>query len=69
MMVKKSTSKRGKKPHTVTKTDELNELMDIKKLLILLLLKSGVKAESIRKLLNMDQGNFSRMFPITKLLK
>lgn len=48
---------------------ELKELRDIKKLLILNLLESGVKAESIWKLLDMDQGDFSREFPVRKLLK
>ncbi len=48
---------------------ELNELRDIKKLLILSLLKSEVPAESIAQLLDVDTGDFSRDFPVRKLLK
>lgn len=48
---------------------ELRELMDIKKLLILNLLRLDVPAESIAELLGMDKGNFSREFPVRKLLK
>jgi len=49
--------------------EELNELRDIKKLLVLNLLKLEVPAESIADLLKMDPGNFSREFPVKKLLK
>jgi hypothetical protein len=48
---------------------ELNELVSIKKLLVFQLLKEGTPGTSIAKLLGMDQGNFSRMFPVKKLLK
>lgn len=48
---------------------ELKELGDIKKLLILLLLKLGVEAESIAGLMDIDPGNFSKEFPVRKLLK
>lgn len=50
-------------------SEELKELGDIKKLLILLLLKSGVEADSIAELMGIDRGNFSRDFPVRKLLK
>jgi hypothetical protein len=49
--------------------EELKELRDIKKLLIVSLLKSGVSAESIAQLLDIDRGDFSREFPVRKLLK
>jgi len=48
---------------------ELKELQAIKKLLVLRLLAQGVKADAIADLLGMDRGNFSRMFPVRKLLK
>jgi hypothetical protein len=47
---------------------ELEELEKIKKLLVLQLLKSGVTANSLATLLNMDPGEFSRKFPVKKLL-
>ena len=49
--------------------DELKELKDIKRLLILQLLNAEVPGDSIAKILNMDQGNFSREFPLRKLVK
>jgi len=47
----------------------LKELQDIKKLLILRLLDSGFQAGTLAGLLEMDPGDFSRMFPVKKLLK
>ncbi len=47
---------------------ELKELQDIKKLLVVQLLNDGIKPNGIADLLNMDQGNFSKMFPVRKLL-
>ena len=49
--------------------DQVDQLEDIKKLLVLQLLKSGVSANTIASLLEMDQGDFSRAFPVRKLLK
>jgi hypothetical protein len=46
----------------------LKELEDIKKLLIVQLLNSGVQAGSIARLLDMDAGNFSKMFPARELV-
>jgi len=68
-MVKKTKSKKSKKDSKSLQNDELSELQDIKKLLVLLLLKSDVKPESIIKILNIDQGNFSRTFPVRELIK
>jgi hypothetical protein len=48
---------------------ELKELRAIKKLLVLQLLTQDIKADAIADLLEMDQADFSRMFPIRKLLK
>jgi len=47
---------------------ELLELQAIKKLLVLQLLKADVQAASIAKLLDMDKGDFSKMFPARELL-
>jgi hypothetical protein len=48
---------------------ELKELQDIRKLLVLQLLASKVRAGDIAEVLGMDKGNFSRMFPVKKLSK
>jgi len=48
---------------------ELKELRDIKKLLILQLLKMDVQPDSITTVLGMDRGDFSKAFPVRKLLK
>lgn len=48
---------------------ELKELRTIKKLLVLQLLTQDIKADAIADLLEMDRADFSRMFPIRKLLK
>ena len=48
---------------------ELKELQAIKKLLVLQLLNQGIQADAIADLLGMDRGDFSRMFPVRKLLK
>ena len=48
---------------------ELKELQTIKKLLVLQLLNQDVKADAIADLLGMDRADFSRMFPVRKLLK
>jgi hypothetical protein len=47
----------------------LKELQTIKKLLVLLLLNQGIQADSLADLLEMDPADFSRMFPVRKLLK
>jgi hypothetical protein len=44
----------------------LKELEDIKRLLILVLLKGGVSPGDVARALQMDPGNFSRMFPARK---
>ncbi len=46
----------------------LKELEAIKKLMIAQLLNSGVQAGSIAKLLDMDAGNFSKIFPARELV-
>lgn len=48
---------------------ELKELQAIKKLLVLQLLNQGIQAEALADLLGMDHADFSRMFPVRKLLK
>jgi hypothetical protein len=48
---------------------ELKELQAIKKLLVLQLLNEDIKADAIADLLGMDRADFSRMFPVRKLLK
>ena len=49
--------------------DQSEQLEDIKKLLVMQLLNSGVSASSIAALLGMDPADFSRAFPVRKLLK
>lgn len=44
----------------------IKELDGIKRLLILMLLKSGASQKEIASALQVDQGNFSRMFPARK---
>ena len=48
---------------------ELKELQSIKRLLVVQLLNQDVPADSLADLLGMDRANFSRMFPVRKLLK
>jgi len=48
---------------------ELKELQAIKKLLVLQLLNQGIQVDAIANLLGMDRADFSRMFPVRKLLK
>lgn len=48
---------------------ELKELQSIKKLLVLQLLSQGIAADSLADFLDMDRGDFSRMFPVRKLLR
>jgi hypothetical protein len=45
----------------------LKELDLIKRLLILLLIKAGASKGEIAKALKMDQGNFTRAYPIGKV--
>lgn len=49
--------------------DQTEQLEDIKKLLVLQLLYTGVSAVSLATLLEMDPADFSRAFPVKKLLK
>ena len=49
--------------------EELEELRAIKKLLVLGLLDQGVQANVLASLLDMDPGDFSRLFPVRKLLR
>jgi hypothetical protein len=51
------------------KQTQFDELEDIKKLLILLLLKMGTPQKEIAVFLKVDQGNFSRMYPARKIKK
>jgi hypothetical protein len=48
-------------------SEELRELQAIKKLLVLQLLREGVKAMTIADAIGMDRGNFSKIFPARKL--
>jgi hypothetical protein len=48
---------------------ELKELQAIKKLLVLQLLNQEIQADAIADLLAMDRADFSRMFPVRKLLR
>lgn len=43
------------------------ELETIKKLLLLFLLKTGMKAADLSTAIGMDPGDFSRMMPVRKL--
>ena len=45
----------------------LKELENIKRLLILMLLKAGASQGEVARALQMDQGNFSRLFPSRKV--
>ena len=45
----------------------VRDLDAIKRLLMLLLLKAGASQREIAKPLDMDQGNFSRAYPIGKV--
>jgi hypothetical protein len=54
-------------PKNQKRDPTLKELEDIKRLLILLLLKGGASQGDVASALQMDQGNFSRMFPARKL--
>jgi hypothetical protein len=47
----------------------IEKLIDIRKLLVLQLLDAGFQAGVLADLLEMDAGDFSRMFPVKKLLK
>jgi hypothetical protein len=49
--------------------DQAELLEDIKKLLVLQLLNSGVNGATVADILEMDRGDFSRAFPVKKLLK
>ncbi len=48
--------------------EELRELRAIKKLMVLGLLNQGIQAGSLAEFLEIDAGDFSRMFPVRKLL-
>ena len=45
-----------------------DEVLAIKRLLILQLLKTGAGQKEVAFALGMDKGNFSRMFPVRKIL-
>ena len=49
--------------------DQAELLEDIKRLLVLQLLSSGVSGTTVADVLGMDRGDFSRAFPVKKLLK
>jgi hypothetical protein len=46
----------------------VRELIEIKKLLILDLLSRDVKPGQIAKILGLDAGNFSRLYPARKIM-
>jgi hypothetical protein len=48
---------------------ELKELQNIKKLLVLQLLVSGIPANEIARIIDIHPTDFSKMFPARKLLK
>jgi hypothetical protein len=48
---------------------EFKELQTIKGLLVLQLLKQGVAADFLADFLNMDRADFSRAYPVRKLLR
>ena len=54
------------KNKSVIQNPVVKELDNIKRLLILLLIKSGTPQGEIATALNVDQGNLSRMFPARK---
>ena len=47
----------------------VKEVQAVKKLLILQLLDAGFQAGTLASLIDMDPADFSRMFPVKKLLK
>jgi hypothetical protein len=49
--------------------DQADQLEDIKRLLVLQLLHSGVSASSIATLLEIDPADFSRLFPVRRLIR
>ena len=55
-----------------SKADEsdpaIRELSDIKKLLILDLMTRGVKPMQIARILDIDKGQFSRMYPMREII-
>lgn len=51
------------------KKSELKELEQIKRLLVLQLIKDGVTATEIGKALGITQQRVSQMFPVSKLKK
>jgi len=46
----------------------VQELIEIKKLLILDLMSRGVKPKQIAKMLDVDPGQFSRMYPMREII-
>jgi DNA-directed RNA polymerase specialized sigma subunit len=53
----------SKKNDNLNSDDMLNEIRDIKRLLIFGLLRSGVKQEDIGNALGVSQSTISKMFP------
>lgn len=56
------------RPNPRNADPSLKELIEIKKLLILDLLSRGVKPIQVAKMLGIDPGNFSRMYPTRGIL-
>ncbi len=54
----------AKKENTSIATGSLKELQDIKRLLVLGLIRSGVSQEHVAKALGVSQSSISRMFPV-----
>lgn len=46
----------------------VQELLEIKKLLILDLMSRGIKPRQIAKILDVDAGNFSRIYPMREII-
>jgi hypothetical protein len=58
----------SKRPRTREADPSVRELIEIKKLLILDLLSRDVKPGQIAKILGVDAGNFSRLYPTRKIM-
>ena len=58
----------SKRSKAVELDPSARELTEIKKLLILDLMSRGVKPAQIAKILDVDSGNFSRMYPMRKIM-
>lgn len=58
----------SKRSKTRESDPTLRELSEIKKLLILDLMSRGVKPRQIAKILAIDPGRFSRLYPLREII-